>query len=216
MTDKGAPEICEIRGLSCSHGSAVCPYCGRSFEEQAQIPTASGGDRKSAITGFGYGPAMTGSATFALAEKLFLTMLSGDGASGIDYDRNQVLENGDSFYFPVGWIGCSGHLVSKNPLRLISFGSYIGPEEHIWAYYTGISLAPLGKDRKNKFKILGINDRDNTVRVLKTFLDSNLLARDLIPRLSSLPVEFSDIDLYFGISGLLEAKENDWFRFEVT
>lgn len=159
---------------------------------------------------------MTDSAAFALAEKLFLSTLSGDFASEFVYDRNQVRENDDSFYFPVGWIGCSGHLVSKNPLRLISFGSYIGPEAHIWAYYAGISLAPLGKDRKNKLKILFINDHENTIRVLKTFLDSSWLARDLVPRLSSLPVEISDVDLYFGIRGLLEAKENDWFRFEVT
>ena len=166
---------------------------------------------------FGFQPVDIGAAAFIEAERLFLSSLSNGGnASKLDYERKRVLENQDAFYFPVGWIGCSGHLVTKNPLRPVSFGSYVGPGAHIWAYYQGISMEAFGNDRKNKLRILSVRDVQNTVSALKSFLNPRWVDGELLPRLSALPTEIEGVDLYFGIRSLLEAQSNDWFRFEVS
>jgi len=153
---------------------------------------------------------------FREAEAVFLSSFSPEtSAAELGYRRESVLENDNAYYIPVGWIGCSGHLVTKRPLRLIAFGSYIGSSAHIWAHYRGISMAPLGRDRRNTLRILSISDLESTVRVLKTFLDPKRVDDELSLGLSSLPLELEGIDLYFGIQGLLQAEANDWFRFEV-
>lgn len=166
---------------------------------------------------FGFRPADCNTAIFVAAERVFLSSLTDESdAPEPLYKRDQVLENPDAFYFPVGWIGCSGHLVSKSQLRLISFGSYIGPGAHIWAYYQGISMGPLGKNRQNNLRILKVSDIEKTVGVLKQFLSPRWVDSHLVPRFASLPVDIEKVDLYFGIGGLLEAKMGNWFDFEVS
>lgn len=51
--------------------------------------------------------------------------------------------------------------------------------------------------------------------MLKSLLNPKGVAGELVPKLTSLPVEISGIDLYFGIRGLLEAKANELFSFDV-
>jgi len=166
---------------------------------------------------FGFRSADTSTATFSKAEAAFLSSLSNEeSASKLGYSRGDVLENQDSFYFPVGWIGCCGHLVNKSSLHVVSFGSYIGPGAHIWAYYEGISMEALGRDRRNTLRILSVSDTRNTVEVLKTFLNPRWVRTELIPKLSALPTEIEGVDLYFGIRSLLEARANGWFAFEVA
>lgn len=208
--------ICGICGRSSPTGTVVCAHCGCSFAVEGD-PLALLRNTGPAPADFGFRAADTEAAAFREAEAIFLSSLSSErSASQLGYSRGRVLENGDAFYFPVGWIGCSGHLVIKSPLRLISFGSYIGPGAHIWAYYEGISMEPLGRDRRNSLDILSVRDRQNTVRVLKTFLNPKWVDGEVIPRLSSMPLNLKDVDLYFGIRGLLEARANEWFGFRVS
>ncbi len=207
--------ICEICGLSSPSGTAACAHCGRSFESQDCAAPITVNDIEPAVADFGYRPAETETAIFRESETLYLSNVL-KSESELVYQRERVLENDDSFYFPLGWIGCVGHLISKKPLRLISFGSYIGPGAHIWAYYEGISIAVDGKDRFNSLKILRINDEQNTIRVLKSFLKPRWVAEEVVPKFTSLPVEINGVDLYFGIRGLLEARANEWFSFEVS
>ncbi|WP_156397994.1 MULTISPECIES: hypothetical protein [unclassified Duganella] len=216
MNEANTPHICEICGLSCQSELTSCPYCGNPLEEPDHGFPATSEAFRQTVAEFGFRLAETDSAIFDSAEALFLSQLSSEAAKEFGYAREHVLENDDAFYIPLGWIGCCGHLISKFPLHLISFGSYIGPETHLWAYYQGISMSPLGKDRKNQLRILSICDYENTVTVLKTFLDHRWLERKSAPRLSSLPVELNEVDLYFGISGLLQAKKNNWFQFEIS
>lgn len=203
--------ICEICGWSSSAGATSCEYCGCSFErldDRAVDPL---------ILSYGFCPVDTASAGFKEAEALYFSgALSEARAYELGYLQEEVLENGDAYYFPVGWIGCSGHLVTKNPLRLIAFGSYIGPAAHIWAYYQGVSLAHLGEDRRNTLRILSVRDFEKTRGVLKQFINPKWLAQEFAAGPPSLPWELEDVDLYFGIRGLLEAKEKDWFRFEIS
>lgn len=209
--------ICEICGRSSPTGAVLCAHCGCSFAAADGTPTALAGNTEPAPADFGFRAADTEAATFREAEALFLSSLSSErSASQIGYERGRVLGNGNAFYFPVGWIGCSGHLVIKSPLRLISFGSYIGPGAHIWAYYEGISMEPLGKDRRNNLDILSVKDKQNTVRVLKTFLNPKWVEGEVVPRLSLMPLNLKGVDLYFGIRGLLEARANEWFGFRVS
>jgi hypothetical protein len=209
--------ICEICGRSSPSGAAQCTHCGCSFELSASDLGALATKTEPPVADFGFRTADIGSTTFGEAETLFLSSLSSESdAARVDYEQRRVLENDDAFYFPVGWVGCSGHLVSKRPLRLISFGSYVGPGAHIWAYYEGISMESVGKDRLNDFEILSVKDKQNTVRVLKTFLSPKWVDGEVVPRLSSLPLELKGIDLYFGIRGLLDARANEWFDFRVS
>ena len=209
--------ICEICSLYSPSDATVCTYCGITFEMQECANTVAAGFSKPCLDDFDYQTVETESGIFKEAEALYLSNLFvGKSASDMGYERERVLENEDTFYFPLGWIGCSGSLVSKSPLRLISFGSQIGPGAHIWAYYQGISMAPLGKDRQNSLKILRVKDEKNTLRVLKTFLNPSWVEGELLPKLTSLPVEINGINLFFGIRGLLEAKENEWFSFQVS
>lgn len=207
--------ICEMCGLYGPSGATVCICCGLVVDRQECATTAASGTQP-CLADFDYRPAETDTEIFKEAEALYLSSLFvGNSASEMGYRREQVLENGDTFYFPLGWIGCGGNLVIKNPRRLISFGSYTGPVAHIWAYYQGIGMAPLGKDRINNLTILDIQDEQNTLRVLKTFLKPGWVD-ELLPKLASLPVEIKGIDLYFGIRGLLQARENKWFSFHVS
>ncbi|WP_413665349.1 hypothetical protein ACG1BZ_09220 [Microbulbifer sp. CNSA002] len=148
------------------------------------------------------------------AEKAILEDLDFDPTDN-GYSKQNVLENENAFYFPIGWIGCSGHLVKKDTMEIISFGSYIGPEEHIWAYHQGISLANLGKDRKNDLIITEIFNKDETIKVLKKFFDNRYLNKEIVPKLSNLPITLTDLDLYFGIRDLLSAKYKNWFSFYI-
>ena len=209
--------LCEICSLYSLVSATVCAYCNRAFDMQEYTSKVATSDGEPCLADFDYRTAETETRIFEKAEALYLSKLFvGKNASDMGYDRDRVLENEDSFYFPTAWVGCGGHLVSKSPYRLISFGSYIGAAAHIWAYYQGISMAPLGKDRLNNLKILYIEDEENTVRVLKTFLNPRWVTSELVPKLTSLPVEINGIDLYFGIRGLLEAKEKKWFSFHVS
>jgi hypothetical protein len=195
----------------------VCVGCGCSFAQTSSDSVLQGNTVDPLISSFGFHAANTETSSFREAEAALLSGLpSSTAAEDLGYERGSVLENGDAYYFPVGWIGCSGYLVTKNPLHLIAFGSYIGPGAHIWAHYQGISMEPLGKDRRNTLKILSISDRENTLRVLRKFLHPRWVDQELSPKLSSLPIELNEIDLYFGIRALLEAQENGWFGFEVA
>ncbi|PIF13029.1 hypothetical protein CLU94_5136 [Janthinobacterium sp. 13] len=216
-TYMNAPPICDMCGLNFPSNATVCAYCGGIFDMQECAKTGAASLSKRCRDEFDYRIAKIESEIFKEAEALYLlNLFVGKSASDLGYERELVLENEDTFYFPLGGIGCGGNLVSKSPLRLISFGSYIAPSAHIWAYYQGISMAPLGKDRQNSLKILHMKDEKNTVRVLKTFLNPRWVERELVPKLTTLPVEINGIDLYFGIRGLLEAIENEWFSFQVS
>jgi hypothetical protein len=208
--------ICELCGRSSAAGATSCAHCGCSLTHFDSAYVSGFDATDPLILNFGFRSADIETSNFKAAEAAFLSgQSSSTAAFDLGYKRESVLENGDAYYFPVGWVGCSGHLVTKNPLRLISFGSYIGPGAHIWAHYQGISMAPLGKDRQNTLKILSISDLANTLRVLKTFLNPKWVDQELSVRLSSLPTELKEVDLYFGIRDLLEAQDNDWFRFKV-
>ncbi len=152
---------------------------------------------------------------FVDAEKIIFEKLNVD-ASYENYSRNKVLEGATAYYFPICWIGSSGHLVIKNTHEVVSFGSYIGKSEHIWAYHYGISIASLGKDRKNDFTICKINDEENTIKVLESFLDAKTLISEIVPRLNNLPLILNDVDLYFGIRDLLKAKYENWFQYKIN
>jgi hypothetical protein len=131
------------------------------------------------------------------------------------YKSEDVLENGDTYYFPICWIGCCGHLVAKDDHKITTFGSYVGHIEHIWAYYEGVQFASLGKDRKNNLTIKTVSDRTNTIKVLKSFLDSRYVTNKIEPQFDSLPIVLESIDIYFGIKDLFKARMNNWFEFEV-
>lgn len=210
------PQICEICGISSPTEAIECAQCGRSFTQADGDLMLRGNTIDPLIASFGFRLSDVETSAFREAEVVFLSSFS-SLAIAIDfgYKRDSVLENEDSYYFPVGWIGCVGHLVIKNSLRLIAFGSYIGPCTHIWANYQGISLEPLGKDRLNTLRILSISDEEKTLRVLKAFLNLKWVDRELSPKLSALPMELKDVDLYFGIRDLFGARENGWFKFEV-
>lgn len=209
--------VCELCGQFSPAKATTCSQCGCPFALSGSSQASRGVAVDPLVLAFGFRAADTQTSDFQEAEAKFLSSLSSPAmACNLGYKRDEVLENTDAYYFPVGWIGCSGNLVTKNPLRLIGFGSYIGPGLHIWAHYQGISIAPLGKDRKNTLKILSIRDQENTLRVLNTFLNSSRLDRELLPKLSTIPTEFRDVDLYFGIRDLLEAREKGWFEFEVV
>lgn len=213
MSDR---QICELCSTSSPANAESCLNCGCSFS----LPSVSSA---SGDSGTGPGPADFGfreaditTKIFHQAEAVFLSSLSSEAAaSKLGYRRELVLENADAFYFPVSWIGCAGHLVSKDSLHLISFGSYIGPGLHLWAYDQGISLEPLGKDRRNTFEISSIRDLPNTLRVLKTFLNPAWVDGELSLRIASLPVSLEGVDLYFGIRDLAEARAHEWFTFRV-
>lgn len=149
------------------------------------------------------------------AENIILDRLEINGGYE-GYERSGVLEGPSAFYFPIGWIGCSGHLVIKDSFEVVSFGSYIGDKEHIWAYHQNISMENLGKDRKNTFTIQKVQDVEKTTKVLKSFLDSRYVNNEIVPKLSELPITLQDVDLYFGIRDLLTAKYKDWFEFEIS
>jgi hypothetical protein len=150
---------------------------------------------------------------FAAAEGLLFSYFFDNRRA---YDPEKVLESPEAYYFPINWIGCSGYLVVKESSEIIPFGSYVGHEAHIWAYYQGISLASAGADRHNNLKILRVNDRERTIAVLKDFLNAKYVAGEVVPKLDALPLLLEDVDLYFAIRGLINARANGWFTFEVS
>ncbi|GAA3918470.1 hypothetical protein [Litoribacillus peritrichatus] len=132
------------------------------------------------------------------------------------YSIDEVLENNQAYYFPIGWIGCSGHLVVKSNLEVIGFGSYIGPESHIWAYHQGISLEELGKYRRNCISIVSVENKEKTLKVIRRFVEPRKVLKEISPALEKLPVKIKGVDLYFAIADLLEAKYHGWFDYEIT
>ncbi|WP_444996278.1 hypothetical protein [Aliikangiella sp. IMCC44359] len=152
---------------------------------------------------------------FGSTEKIIFDKLDINGDFE-GYERSDVLESTSTFFFPVGWIGCCGHLVIKDSFEVVSFGSYIGEKEHIWAYHQSISLETLGKDRKNTFTILKVQDVENTTKVLKSFLDSRYVNNEIVPKFNRQPITLEDVDLYFGIRNLLTSKYKGWFEFEIS
>ena len=212
MSDR---QICEICGRSSRTGESVCVYCGSAFapEEPASFIDF---ETEPKLADFGFKKADTTTNKFHEAEVLFLSSFESTAeVAEFGYKQENVRENEDAYYFPVGWVGCSGHLVTKSPLRLVSFGSYVGANAHIWAHYKGISMAPLGKDRRNTLRILSIRDVENTVRVLKSFVHPQWVDRELSLMQTPMPIQIEGIDLYFGIRDLLEAEMHEWFKFEV-
>src|SRR5687767_9706102 len=95
------------------------------------------------IEEFGFRKADCQTEHFARAEEVLLSIF----VEPVSFDREKVLENAELFYFPIVCIGCTGYLVVKATLEIIAFGSYVGSEAHIWAYYQGISMADTSAER---------------------------------------------------------------------
>lgn len=154
---------------------------------------------------------------FLRAEKRLKEHLSGKvDFSELGYMPEEVLENDDIYLFPIGWIGCAGYLIQKTDQEIVGFGSYISREAHLWAYYEGISLATLGRGRKNRISIVSVNDKEKTIKALKSFLDSQYVDREIISKLDELPLIFDNVDLYFSIRSLIEARNGNWFEFKIS
>lgn len=146
----------------------------------------------------------------SLAENLALEI------SELQYDGGLILENSEMFYFSFCWVGCSGYLISKNDFTVISFGSSVGRDEHLWAYHSGVALADFGEDRKNTIEIYSVRDIGNAKKSLdRVFLQGNKDV-SLLESIGSGRIKLDDVDLYFSIRDLLEAKYNDWFQFKIT
>lgn len=132
------------------------------------------------------------------------------------YRREEILENDEFYYLPVGWIGCCGFLVLKASEAIIQFGSYMGPESHIWAFKRGANLGVTGAERRNDVVITAVRDERETLRVLRSFLNGRYVDNELEPKLrSELPVRVADVDLYFGLRDLHEAEKCAWFDFTI-
>ena len=109
----------------------------------------------------------------------------------------------------------TGHLFSKTNQQIIQFGSYIGAYDHIWAYHEGISLETLGENRKNTLIILDIADVEKLMKVLNRIVAKEYLNKEILPNINKLPIRLTDVDLYFIIRDLIEARIYDWYRYEI-
>ncbi len=162
----------------------------------------------------GYASVDVANGGFKKAELSLFSQLEFDPFE-IGYKSKDVLENRDTYYFPIVCVGCCGYLVTKEDLEVISFGSYVGRIEHIWAYYEGAQLASLGKDRNNSLIIKEVRDAKRTLKVLKSFLDNNYV-NSIEPEFRSLPIVLDNVDIYFGIRDLFDARMKNWFEFEIV
>lgn len=202
------------------YGAGVCS-CGKKgyhLECQSRILEVRKEQDfiRSIVDELGYSKAVIeNNSIFERAEKVIFDKLEVN-SDYEGYERSGVLESPSAIFFPIGWIGCRGHLVVKDTFEVVSFGSYIGTKEHIWAYHQNISMEDLGKDRKNTFTIRKIQDAENTTKVLKSFLDSRYVDNEIVPKYNELPIVLEDVDLYFGIRDLLTAKYKQWFEFKIS
>ncbi|MBU6952518.1 hypothetical protein [Hahella sp. HN01] len=123
------------------------------------------------------------------------------------------MERPSTFYFPICWIGCTGYLVIKGDHDIVTFGSYVGMQEHIWVFIQGITLAAQGKNRRNTLTITEVSDPINTNKTLKRFLDGRYVTQEVEPKYSQPPIVLQDVDLYFAIRDLIWAQRYNWFQF---
>ena len=164
---------------------------------------------------YGFSKANTNTAEFEEAEKLVFKPIPESNRKELDYSRDGVLENETDYFVPLGWIGCAGHIVRKSDLKVTKFGSYMPAGAHVWAYYQGISLNTLGKDRSNDIRITEVHDKSNTIDVLKKIFDPHYVKTEIAPLLDQPPIVIRNVDLYFGFGVLLETKDKGWFFFEI-
>lgn len=126
-----------------------------------------------------------------------------------------VQENEELFYVPALQIGCTGYIVEKSSLRLLTFGSYIGAADHLWAYYRGFALGNESSERRNDFRITAVKDKQACLKVLNRIVWSPQRNSFDSKDLDSLPLAIEDVDLYFYIKEFIAAERNDWFEFEI-
>lgn len=164
--------------------------------------------------GFNLHAADTTKASLYEAEEALLNTLDFDPREN-GYVIEDVQENKEIYYFPIGWIGCSGYIVVKADLSIIQFGSYIGHKENIWAFYQGICFGRTKYDRSNSFVINAVKNKEKMIKVLKRFLGSEYIKNEIEPNLSKLPIKIYDVDLYFSIRELLQTQFHGWFEYSI-
>lgn len=198
------------------HPAGTCPCCnkmGYHFEcQESYRPIIDKWNKIGAyFETLGYKSVNVDDSQFQKAESTLIQHLKID-ISHYNYESSDSVENEDTYFIPISWIGCIGHLVTKDEFKVITFGSGVGYQALIWAYYEGIRY---GAGKRNSITIEAIEDMDKTRGALHSFLNRDENAHISPPILDSLPIVLEDVDLYFGISQLFEARLNNWFEFEI-
>ena len=140
------------------------------------------------------------------------------GATWFEQPPQGIVDRGDYWFLPVGFIGSAGVIVDKATGRLSVMGSALSRDDMFWGYENGFS------GETSTLRITSVYDMTKAVEFLFYAVSGGPgSTRDPHPRrawleekLSDLPQEFQHQSLWLRIPAFRQVREESrWFEFEV-